>query len=94
MCFEIELSNRCNAQKVDYVPERLERSVISSPKFSEKLLLTKFENWQYEEEYRIVRPLDNFVKEDGLYFQSLNEDIKITKVIVGCQSIITKNQVI
>ena len=94
LCLEIELSDKSDAQKVDYVPERLDSSVISSPKFSEKLLLTKFEHWGYEEEYRIIRQLDNFVKDDGLYFQPFNDDIKITKVIIGCQSNITRNHVL
>lgn len=94
LCIEIELTDRCDAQKVEYVPERLDSSVISSPKFSEKLLLTKFEHWGYEEEYRIIRQLDNFVKDDSLYFQPFNDDIKITKVIIGCQSNITRNQVL
>lgn len=94
LCLEIELSGRCNAQKVDYVPERLDSSAISSSKFSEKLLLTKFEHWGYEEEYRIIRRLDNFIKEDGLYFQPFNDDIKITKVIIGCQSNIIRNDVL
>jgi len=94
LCLEIELSDNCDAQEVDYVPERLDSSLISSPKFSEKLLLTKFEHWGYEEEYRIIRQLDNFVKDDELYFQPFNDDIKITKVIIGCQSNITRNHVL
>lgn len=94
LCLEIELSDSCDAQKVDYVPERLDSSLIFNPKFSEKLLLTKFEHWGYEEEYRIIRQLDNFVKDDGLYFQPFNDDIKITKVIIGCQSNISRNQVL
>jgi hypothetical protein len=79
-------------QKVDYVPERLERKSIADSKFSEKLLLSKFKHWEYEQEYRLIRELKNFDQDNGIFFQPFNSDIKLTKIIIGCQSNITRSR--
>ena len=91
LCIELELADKDDARKVDYVSERLESKLITDPEFSQKLLLSKFKHWEYEQEYRLIRELINFDKDSGIFFQPFNSDIKLTKIIIGCQSNITRN---
>ena len=91
LCIEIELADKDDARKVDYVPERLESKLITDPKFSEKLLLSKFKHWEYEKEYRLIRELKNYDQDNGIFFQPFNSDIKLTKIIIGCQSNLTRS---
>ena len=95
ICIELQLSDKDDAQKVNYVSERLGENIITGDStFSEKLLLTKFKHWQYEQEYRVIRLLEHFEKHNGLYFQPFNEHIKLRNIIIGCQSKITKQKLL
>ena len=94
LCIEVEFSDGNGPQKVNYVNERLDFQIESNPEFSKQILLTKFEHWHYEKEYRLIRCLENFEKENGLYFQTFCEEMKLSKIIIGCQSKITREQVL
>jgi hypothetical protein len=93
LCLELELADG-DARKVTYEPEMLDCELISDNEIFIRMLLTKFKQWKYEEEYRVVRELEKFEEENGLYFQPFNNDIKLTKIIIGCQSNITRESII
>jgi hypothetical protein len=92
ICVELELSNKEDAQEVKYYSERFKSNLIDDQSFPLKLLLSKFKHWEYEKEYRTIRDLNNFEKENGLYFQPFNEDMKLSKIIIGCQSKLTRSE--
>lgn len=48
-----------------------------------RLLRTKFEDWKYEEEYRLFVQLDPATKESGLYFMDFSADLRLMEVILG-----------
>ncbi len=51
--------------------------------FVQKLMLTKFVHWKYEEEVRMVMNLDDGTLEDGSYFYSISKDLELREVILG-----------
>ncbi|HEM6629906.1 DUF2971 domain-containing protein [Klebsiella aerogenes] len=51
--------------------------------FIERLSLTKFKDWEYESERRLHIDLRSLSDENGLYFKSFSEDIKLKEVILG-----------
>ena len=93
ICIELELADNGDAQKVNYVTRRFDDSLMNSKSFPQKLLLSKFKHWGYEKEYRTVRQLKNFDYHDGLYFQPFSHEIRLKKVIIGCQSTLTREEV-
>lgn len=46
----------------------------------------KYINWHYENEYRIIKKLDecDFDKNENMYFLKFGKEIKLKKVILGC----------
>jgi len=80
-------------KKVNYVSKRLDSSILKSANFPLTLLSTKFKHWHYEKEYRTVLQLDNLIKEGELYFQNFSEDLKLSKVIIGCESKLKREDV-
>jgi len=84
-------------KKVIYKGERLPSDVKKelnegnlNGRVEEKLLITKFEHWQYEEEERVILPLDKAYKEKELYFVNFCDNLKIKEVIVGARCKINK----
>jgi|TARA_B110000902_G_scaffold9158_1_gene11182 hypothetical protein len=47
------------------------------------LLKSKHKNWEYEEEVRLVRTLQNCENEDGLFFSKWSHDTMIKEVVLG-----------
>ena len=47
------------------------------------LLRTKFEDWRYENEWRIFFDLSKEKKEAGMYFCDFSSDIRLTEIILG-----------
>lgn len=76
--------------EVDYVKERLPAPPKIDESFMKKLLLTKFEHWKYEEEYRAYVSLTDEI--EGYYYADFSETLKLKQVIVGDQSQITRDQ--
>ena len=75
--------------KINYVENRImpENDVDVSKSSMEglihKLLRTKHKEWSYEDEYRVVRPLDNCVCEGDKFFAAFNETTVLKEVILG-----------
>ncbi len=93
LCIELELGDG-DAQKVEYKAEMLDCALMSENEIFIRILLTKFKHWEYEKEFRVIRVLEKFEEENGLYFQPFNNDIRLTKIIIGCQSNITRKSII
>ena len=77
--------------KVKYVDRRLSHDLVSSETQMLKFLTTKFAHWQYEEEYRVFRPLEEEI--DGRYYEVFSDNLILRQVIVGAQSSITRAQI-
>lgn len=93
ICLELSVSDD-DVEKVDYVQERINVSEVDfTTKFTRKILLTKYDHWSYESEYRSVRELKNFTQDGNLYFQPFCEELSLTKVIIGCQSKLSREKV-
>jgi hypothetical protein len=77
------------AYEIDYVGERLKEDIeghvseMLEETFGHKLLTTKYEHWQYEEEVRMIVNLKDMEHEKGLYFLPFCEGLKLKEVIVG-----------
>lgn len=78
----------CSAVKpVNYqatrIPSKLVIPAHVSPEFEERLLLTKFEHWRYESEWRLRVQLGNATAEGALHFKSFGVDLALAEVILG-----------
>jgi hypothetical protein len=61
----------------------------------QKLLLTKFQCWSYEEEYRVFCRIKNKDRDpvNQLFFLDFSDELKLTQVIVGSTSNLTRSRV-
>lgn len=59
----------------------------------QRLLYAKFQHWQYEDEVRQIVPLSNRVPEKGMYFLPFSDALRLTQVIVGPRSDVTRDAV-
>ena len=48
-----------------------------------RLLRTKFSDWQYEDEMRLFVGLDHETVESGCYFYSFSDDLILREVVLG-----------
>ncbi|MBZ9851234.1 DUF2971 domain-containing protein [Mesorhizobium sp. CA14] len=48
-----------------------------------KLATTKFQQWAYEAETRMIFPLDSALREGGLFFKEFAPDLSLAEVILG-----------
>ena len=92
LCLGFEIKEE-NLKKVNYVNKRLDASIINEPNFTTTLFTTKFGHWRYEKEHRIILELSKFMKEGSLYYQHFSEGLKLTKVIIGSESSLTREDV-
>lgn len=76
--------------EVDYVKERLTHDKNMNKDFAEKLMCTKYIQWNYEEEYRVFVPLEK--NEGDHYFSCFGRNLKIKTVAVGANSDITRKE--
>lgn len=60
-----------------------ENSVNPPAKLKESLLYTKFVDWKYEDERRVVLPFKSLTKDGDLYFKPFDETLKLVAVIAG-----------
>ena len=82
-----------NLEKVNHVTKRINCDSTIDLEMMKKFLLTKFDHWAYEKEYRAFIDLDPKEEESGLYFFNFGKDLKLRTVIVGHSSKITRSQV-
>ncbi|TAK45281.1 MAG: DUF2971 domain-containing protein [Betaproteobacteria bacterium] len=77
-----------HAHPIAYVSSRLSWPAVIDGAFVCRLLFTKFSHWSYEDEYRVYVDLDS--QEGGLYFADFSETLALRRVIVGCESALTR----
>jgi len=77
-------------KKINYCPGRLKIAFNNTedPKCindasMQKLLFTKYEDWAYEEEYRVYTTLEEQDAETGLFFKEFGPELQLKEVIVG-----------
>jgi len=51
----------------------------------ERFLTTKFEDWAYEDEIRMIIPFDTVEKQGDLYFKKFDNGIRLKQVIFGAR---------
>jgi hypothetical protein len=78
------------AEPVSYADERLRAKLgngkttpVISESLQKELLRTKFSHWKYEEEVRVIVPLNDAVKEGALHFYRFGADLELIEVILG-----------
>ena len=59
----------------------------------ERLLTTKFKDWEYEQEYRLLIPLSGKTSENALFFEYFSEILILREVILGLKSEMDLGQV-
>lgn len=77
-----------NVKQVTYNAAKLHLSDDQDPKalpkdVQERLFVTKFQHWAYEEELRVVVPLSKTTKEGTLHFYPFGDDLRLKEVILG-----------
>lgn len=61
--------------------------------FGRMLLATKFDDWRYENEYRVFVDLTKHVPEEGLYFHGFDDNLRLSSVILGARCSVPIDQV-
>lgn len=92
ICLGFEIPNEFLI-KITYQAKRLNHPKEYDNEFMGKVLSTKFSHWKYEKEYRLFVNLDQVEEENGLYFNRFSEDLKLTNVIVGCNSTLSRKDI-
>lgn len=88
------------AMRVSYEPNRLDDFNIDlsaphagvTPDMVKAMLLTKFEAWRYENEYRVMAELEE-VDADGKYYADFGEALMLREVVIGVRCETTQQQV-
>jgi hypothetical protein len=93
ICLGFDLRRGSEGQKVLYEKKRPRMDLgsytdpLSIPAyFQDRLLRTKFSDWEYEQERRKVVDLSKAKQENGLYFLPFDEDLRLKEVILGVQN--------
>jgi hypothetical protein len=68
------------------------RSVTPEQEMMQRFLSTKYAHWSYEKECRIFTTLEEKDESTGLYFQEFSESLRLSEVIVGAESDVTRAQ--
>jgi len=76
--------------KVQYTKQRAKvtfdsktRKIVNGAQLIDKLIRTKFSDWQYEDEYRMYVDLDPASREGGNHFVDFSENLVLREVILG-----------
>ncbi len=75
--------------KVDYNPDPIRKQfeLTNDSKINEKLFLglakVKYQEWHYENEYRILVKLKDCTKIDGHYFIQFEDRLKVKEIVLG-----------
>ncbi|PBB83563.1 hypothetical protein CK216_27790 [Mesorhizobium sp. WSM3876] len=67
----------------DHLPEKAWPPSDLSVDLRTKLATTKFREWAYESETRMIFPLETATKAGGLYFKEFGDDLRLAEVILG-----------
>ncbi len=77
--------------KINYVENRIkpendvDASETSMKDLIYQLLRTKHKEWSYEDEYRLVRPLEKCIREGENYFAAFNNMTILKEVVLGAR---------
>ena len=86
VCLGFEIDEK-SLRKIKYVSERLAKDTLDQPDCNEKLLTTKFNHWNYEQERRLILKLSNYSQDgQGLRFKEFGGDMFLKAVYIGCKS--------
>jgi hypothetical protein len=55
-----------------------------------RLMTTKFEGWEYEDEVRLFVALSESDLETGMYFYDFGKDVVLKEIILGARSTVTR----
>ena len=91
VCFGFDFPGHL-LSKVNYVKERLTHDSVVDEKLMLKYLTTKFDHWEYEQEYRSFVELEE-KNEDGNYYVDFSNDLQLKEIIIGCNSGITRSEI-
>ncbi len=87
------------AMRVSYEPNRLDFDIdLSAPNAGvtldmiKAMLLTKFEAWRYENEYRVMGELRN-QDTDGHYYADFGKDLMLREVVIGVRNETSQREV-
>lgn len=64
-------------KKIRYVRERVPHNSKLDESGVIELMTTKYEDWRYEEEYRVFIPFAQPDEADGLYYSAFHENLKL-----------------
>lgn len=84
------------AKKIVYREDRVRDAEIrgkTDKEILDLLLLTKFESWRYEQEWRVLLNLSDSIGEGGLHFYKFDKQLKLTEVILGAECSMTHKEV-
>jgi hypothetical protein len=91
ICLGFEIpADKCKT--ITYVPQRLAFPTSPTKEDSERILFTKYINWEYEQEVRMWARLNE--KDNNLYFASFGEDLKLVKVVAGARYELSENDIV
>ncbi|MGF7192334.1 hypothetical protein JOE11_005412 [Robbsia andropogonis] len=90
MCLGFDVPDEL-AMRVSYKTKRLSfdvdltaRNAGVTPEMVKAMLLTKFEAWRYEREYRVMADLQDR-DEDGRYYAKFGEQMTLREAIIGAR---------
>lgn len=100
LCLGFEISDKDFAREVVYDQQRSTQEaqeLLTAGTTSEetilKFLTTKYAHWHYEKELRVFPQLDEKDPQKNMYFYKFSDDLKLTEVIVGAESEVTRVQI-
>ena len=98
VCLGFDVSDKL-VSPISYEPERLTFDIdLTDPRAGlsaetvKKMLLTKFDAWRYENEYRVMAELRE-QEPDGNYYANFDETLKLREVILGVRCELTTGDV-
>jgi hypothetical protein len=98
MCLGFDVDD-IHIKQVEYFPDRLSPKIDMNKKFGgltteivEKLMCIKFEGWKYENEVRVLVPLEER-DSSGLYFTDFKDNMELKEVFLGPRSNLKMDQV-
>ena len=99
VCLGIEVPKDLTLQ-VNYEPHRLQMlldmtrldSAIDDDVIN-KVITTKFKEWEYEREWRVVDRLENRDDATGFYYRDFTPDFELREIILGVRCVRTVEQI-
>ncbi len=76
-----------------YVLDRTKVREKDLKELLDRLISTKYVDWQYEAEYRMIEALDETKKEGDNYFVDFSNDLQLREVIIGLKCELSTSRV-